>query len=155
MTEESRSAGLPIRHPEFERRVTDHDPVDSLVAVRRDEVAALATAHRRARLAPAWGLVPFPGGLGAATALFALSESLGWAAGVWPLPLAGGAVVFLTLAGLLSQWERRRLSPFTFACLQCGAPILSKAGAAREDTWVELVLTTGCCPACGARIAVP
>jgi hypothetical protein len=122
------------------------------LAVQSDEFALLAAAHRRARLPPLLGVVPFLSGLAVAGALFSLGEARAWPESAAPACIAAGAAVFLALAALLWRLERRRLLPFAFACPTCSAPILGTTFGARDVRRAELVNATGRCPECGAAV---
>jgi predicted RNA-binding Zn-ribbon protein involved in translation (DUF1610 family) len=125
---------------------------DPALAVRSDEFALLAAAHRRARLPPLLGLVPFLSALLVAAALFSLGEARAWPESAAPACIAAGAAVFLALAALLWRLERRRLLPYAFACPTCSAPILGTTFGPRDVRRAELVNATGRCPECGAAV---
>jgi hypothetical protein len=125
---------------------------DQGLAVRADEFALLAAAHRRARLPPLLGVVPFLSALLVATALFSLGEARAWPDSAAPACVAAGAAVFLALAALLWHLERRRLLPYAFACPTCSAPILGTTFGPRDVRRAELVNATGRCPECGAAV---
>jgi predicted RNA-binding Zn-ribbon protein involved in translation (DUF1610 family) len=125
---------------------------DRDLAVRADEFALLAAAHRRARLPPLLGVVPFLSGVAVAAALFSIGEALAWPESAAPACVAAGAAVIVAVAVLLWRAERRRLLPFAFACPACGAPILGTTFGARDVRRAELVNATGRCPECGATV---
>ena len=155
MTDYQGKAGLPRRDVTALTQLSPvTEPSDDLLTLRREEVAALTAAHRRARLSPIWGLVPFPFGFGAAAALAAVGDRLAWPSGLWPLYVTVGALLGVGIAVLLSGWERRRLAPFMLACPECSATVLSDVNRRDEDRRAELVVATGCCPSCGSRIVV-
>ena len=125
---------------------------DQALTVRSDEFALLAAAHRRARLPPLLGVVPFLSGLVVAAALFSLGEALAWPESAVPACVAAGAAVFLALAVLLWRVELRRRLPYACACPACSAPILGTTFGPRDVRRAELVNATGRCPECGAAV---
>ena len=124
-----------------------------LVRLRRDDVAALAASSRiRARSSEWQGAVPPASGLLTFGALIGLQEFGSIAALSTPLCIAAGVAVCVGVAARNWRGERARRAAYALACPNCGLEIVSRTPFDDDSQRAALVVASGCCPGCGARI---
>jgi hypothetical protein len=132
--------------------VVPRQPAD-VVQFRRDDLAALAASSRiRARPSSWQGAAVPASGLATFAALIGLQELGGIAALSTPLCIGAGVAVCAVAAGKAWRAERARRAAYAFSCPACGLEIVSATPGADDGTRAELVVASGCCPGCGARI---
>jgi hypothetical protein len=127
------------------------EPSD-ITALRRDDLSALVTSQQRVAKPNQMVAASLLGGVATTGSLLALSEWLHWAPIAAPMAFVAG---FAVLGGIqVKMWrsERKRLAPFTFDCPSCGLAIINGVPASEDWRRAELVIATGCCPGCGAKI---
>ena len=71
----------------------------------------------------------------------------------WYLAVGLGVVTITALLGAFTYRDRRRLAPFALDCAACGAPLIPRESTSPEWEGPALVIATGNCPRCGARVA--
>jgi hypothetical protein len=123
-----------------------------ITALRRDDLSALVTSQQRVATPNRMVAASLTGGAATTASLLGLSEWLHWAPIAEPMAFVAG---FAVLGGiLLKMWrsERARIAPFSFDCPSCGLAIISRVPASEDGRRAELVIATGCCPGCGAKI---
>jgi hypothetical protein len=123
-----------------------------IVRFRRDDLAALSAMSLQSRGSGWRSIVPVASGGLTFFTLIGLQEGLGWSTITTPL-CVGAAVAVCAIATLwLWRTERARRAAYVFDCPQCGLSIVSGAPGTDDGPRASLVIATGCCPGCGARI---
>ncbi len=137
--------------------VPSETPKDDLVAMRREDLGALAAASLRESRRPGqWGLFATGfGGLLSAAILLSVGEWLGWPESTAPWIFAGGWAVMLGSAAVLWRRDKALRARYRFDCPACDQPLLDGIRDAQAMGRVELVVATGNCPRCGAHILEP
>ena len=124
-----------------------------IVQLRRDDLAALAVSSQtRARSTPWLGALIPASGLATFAALIGLQEIGGIAA-------LSDSRLYWCWCRHLCRRRRSRVASRTDApgglCLRvsaCGLDIISPKPWVEDGPRAELVIASGCCPGCGARI---
>jgi hypothetical protein len=132
------------------------DSLNPLALTREDVAAMLAAYQTESRRPGQWlGVVIGIGGLFSAAVLIILGEHFHWPDALAPVFFIGGWSVLLLALFIVTRRERQLRERYRVECPACGEALLDRRSAQRGIARVELAITTGNCPSCGAHFLAP
>lgn len=136
-----------------DRPVTAPAETANLVALTRQDVAAMLAAYRAANNSPRQWL-PFVAGIGGlffGTMIIPLGKHFHWPRALGLVLFAVGWSVMLLCLYVVTRRQRQLRERYRIECPACGETLFDRRSEQRSVARTELAIATGSCPSCGAH----
>lgn len=129
---------------------------DPLV-LRRDDLAAVVAAYRRACRGPRqWiGVAVGVGGTVLSALILTARSAFGWSAALDPALFALGPISMIAALIWTVRNSQRLRAHYQLPCPACGAPMIDARAGRTTMSSVDLAVATGRCQTCGDEVLAP